>query len=72
MAERSGLSYKFIGEIERGMVNPSLETLISIANALHVEFVELFSSATFMVLAKTDITKIQNALTDLIDVFEAK
>jgi len=36
------LSYKFIGEIERGQQNPSFETLVKISVALKVELPELF------------------------------
>jgi transcriptional regulator with XRE-family HTH domain len=38
----SGISYKFIGEIERGLQNPSFETLVKIAAALRVALPELF------------------------------
>ncbi|TAN45349.1 MAG: helix-turn-helix domain-containing protein [Nitrospirae bacterium] len=44
--EKSGISYKFIGEIERGEVNPSLDSLASIASALNVEIRELFPDET--------------------------
>lgn len=40
--EKSGVSYKFIGEIERGEVNPSLDSLASIAAALNVGIKSLF------------------------------
>lgn len=36
------LSYKFIGEIERGQQNPSFDTLLKISVALNVELPELF------------------------------
>ena len=36
MAERAGISYKYIGEIERGQVNLSVEKLLGLAQALHV------------------------------------
>lgn len=36
LAERSGLSYKFIGEVERGLGNPTLTTMASLAEALGV------------------------------------
>ena len=39
--EASGLSYKFIGEVERGTVNPSLDSLIRIATALNVSLKDL-------------------------------
>jgi transcriptional regulator with XRE-family HTH domain len=38
----SEISYKFIGEIERGLQNPSFETLVKIAAALRVALPELF------------------------------
>lgn len=38
----SGISYKFIGEIERGLQNPSFETLVKIAVALRVVLPDLF------------------------------
>lgn len=36
LAEKAGLSYKFIGEIERGAANPTLDTIEKIASALGV------------------------------------
>lgn len=36
LAERAGISYKYLGEIERGQVNLSVEILSKIANALNV------------------------------------
>jgi transcriptional regulator with XRE-family HTH domain len=44
LAERAGLSYKFVGEVERGVGNPSVETLFEIATALGVEPVAFFQS----------------------------
>lgn len=44
LAERAGLSYKFIGEIERGKANPTVDTLSRLAKALRVEIHELFLS----------------------------
>ena len=38
----SGISYKFIGEIERGLQNPSFETLVKIAAAIRVALPDLF------------------------------
>lgn len=45
LGERAGLSYKFIGEVERGAGNPTIETLASIASALGVELVDLVGTA---------------------------
>lgn len=41
LAERSGLSYKFIGEIERGRGNPTLDTIGRLADALGVAVSDL-------------------------------
>jgi transcriptional regulator with XRE-family HTH domain len=41
LAERAGLSYKFVGEIERGVGNPTILTLARLATALDVDVVEL-------------------------------
>jgi transcriptional regulator with XRE-family HTH domain len=37
LAARAGLSYKFIGEIERGTGNPTVDTLAVLADALGVD-----------------------------------
>ena len=34
LAEKSDLSYKYLGEVERGDVNVSLDSLVRIAKAL--------------------------------------
>src|SRR6266850_3114418 len=44
LAERAGLSYKFIGEIERGRGNPTLDTIVSLTEALGVALPDLFAS----------------------------
>jgi transcriptional regulator with XRE-family HTH domain len=44
VAERAGLSYKFIGEVERGSANPSVETLEKLATGLGVQVIELFGA----------------------------
>lgn len=41
LAEASGLSYKFVGELERGQGNPTLETLARLAAALDVTMADL-------------------------------
>lgn len=45
LAERAGLSYKFIGEIERGRGNPTVDTLFRLSQALDLDVVDLFGSA---------------------------
>lgn len=42
VAERAGVSYKFLGEVERGTANPSLLTIDSICRALGVEIDDLW------------------------------
>lgn len=44
LGERAGLSYKFIGEVERGLGNPSIESVAAIANALGADVADLFGS----------------------------
>ena len=38
LGEQAGISYKFIGEVERGAVNPSLDSLTCIARAEGILF----------------------------------
>lgn len=45
LAERAGLSHKFIGELERGRGNPTLTTLTSLGEALGVDLVDLLGIA---------------------------
>ena len=42
LGERAMVSYKFIGEIERGVANPSIDILSRIADALEVSLRDLF------------------------------
>ena len=43
LAERAGLSYKFVGEVERGRGNPTLTTLAALSDALGVRLVDLLA-----------------------------
>lgn len=70
LGENAALSYKFIGEIERGTVNPSLDTLLGISNALNVEIAKLFSGDQMIVLKEEDISSIQSALDVLNNVLD--
>lgn len=45
LAEQACVSRVFISSIERGEKSPSLETLVCIANALHVSVDDLLSSS---------------------------
>jgi transcriptional regulator with XRE-family HTH domain len=42
LGARSGISYKFIGEIERGLANPTVTTLAALAAAFGVDVAALF------------------------------
>ncbi len=42
LAERAGLSYKFVGEIERGQANPTIDTMYQLSRALRIDIHELF------------------------------
>jgi len=42
LAEKIGISSKYLSSIERGKENPTLDTLIQLANALKVELFEIF------------------------------
>ena len=42
LGERATLSYKFVGEIERGLGNPSIESLERLSRALAVDVTDLF------------------------------
>ena len=41
LAEKADLSYKYVGEVERGCVNISLDSLVRIAKALKVKVSDL-------------------------------
>lgn len=44
LGAKADVNYKFIGEIERGRQNPSLNVLYKIATAMQVDLPELFRS----------------------------
>jgi transcriptional regulator with XRE-family HTH domain len=41
LAEKSALSYKYLGEVERGVVNISLDAMVRIAKALKIQVHDL-------------------------------
>jgi len=45
LGARAGLTYKFIGEIERGQKSPSLDSLGAIAAGFDLDIAELFAVA---------------------------
>lgn len=42
LGEKANLNYKFIGELERGKVNVSLDSLVKISHALEIYIGDLF------------------------------
>ena len=45
LGERAALSHKFIGEVERGVSNPSIASIAAIARALDTDIADLFGGA---------------------------
>lgn len=43
LAEKVGISSKYISSIERGKENPTLDTLIGLSKSLNVDILELFN-----------------------------
>ena len=81
-SESAELSYKYIGELERGEVNISLDSIVKIADALGVKAGDLFSKETVLVqkvyvkeksllsnLSSGDISSIKAALKLLNKIF---
>ncbi|MBR0689867.1 helix-turn-helix transcriptional regulator [Bradyrhizobium manausense] len=42
LAERSETNQRFVSQLERGVANPTLDTILRIARALRVDVAELF------------------------------
>lgn len=66
LAERMGLSVNYVSRIERGLENPTLETLLGLAEALKVELGDLFTFEQ----EEPDPKRLRQLLTRLLD--EAK
>lgn len=62
LAEKSGLSNNFIGEIERNVKKPSLESFVSIANALEISSDVLLSD---IIIAPQSVKA--SKLSDMVD-----
>lgn len=45
VAQQSGLSPQMVGYVERGMRNPTLETLLRMAEAMNVNFEDIIKQA---------------------------
>ncbi len=72
LGDKASLSYKFIGELERGNVNVSLDSLVSISKALGVQVGDLFRKSNEPVLKiqvkeKNPLSKLSSADRKVID-----
>jgi len=85
LGEKSALNYKFIGELERGQVNVSLDSIVKIAEALGVRLDSFFSQDKNLAqkifikgkdpissLSAQDLSHIKKALTLLNKTFRNK
>ena len=73
LAERSGLSYKFVGEIERGDANPTFLTLERVAKALAVPMSTLVADAqqhqpVEYEISRHELLRVREALDSIADV----
>ena len=66
LAEKAGLSYKFIGETERGKANPSIESFYKIAEGMEVSVATLFGEENdeeiFYKLSREELEVVKDAL----------
>lgn len=65
LARTAGLSYKFVGEIERGIGNPTLKTIASLATALECDLADLLApdaSASVPAVAPGDAARLEHAV----------
>jgi transcriptional regulator with XRE-family HTH domain len=46
LAERAGITYKYLGLIERGKTNPSIDTMLGIAGGLNTSMDKVFQTDT--------------------------
>lgn len=72
LGAKAGISYKFLGEIERGEVNPSLHSILSIADALNINAKNLLpddSSQISATFTPDEVKQIRKALNILDSVF---
>ena len=66
LAERAGLSYKFVGEVERGQGNPTLTTMAALAEALGVGLIDLLGiEGERPKLSSRQATQVREALASL-------
>jgi transcriptional regulator with XRE-family HTH domain len=67
LGEEADINYKFLGEIERGLQNPSFNVLVKIASALGVDLPELFRFEQEIIDRKEIERRIKQAIKTLPD-----
>jgi len=74
LGKRAGLSYKFVGEIERGTGNPTLTTMGSLAAALGCDLADLVAihDQRARVLPLADTARVEDAVRVLQSVFPGR
>lgn len=74
LAERAGLSYKFISEIERGMANPTLMTMAILAEALDCDVRALLGpqAEPSRTLTAAQAARIEDAIRVLHSIFPSR
>ncbi|SBW04119.1 Uncharacterized HTH-type transcriptional regulator in smaI restriction system 5'region (modular protein) [uncultured delta proteobacterium] len=68
LSKRTGLSIARISEIERAVANPTLETLMVLADALNVSLVDLLDYEGSL----TSAAKVKEKITDGLERFDEK
>ena len=76
LGERAGLSYKFVGEVERGVANPTLDTLDRLAAALGVGLVDLirkpYESRSVSLADYQAVQEVRESMDDLVKRFKPR
>lgn len=67
LGEKAGISYKFIGEIERGKQNPSFSILAKISEALNIDLKELFRFSHEILSRKELENEVKRIIKDMTD-----
>lgn len=71
LAEKLDLNAKYVGFIEQGRANPTLEVLITLAKTLKVEVVELFNYS-WLKMTEAELRRRIRALSDEADLMRLR
>ena len=64
LADKAGLARSYIGQIESGLKNASLETIVSIANILEVSIEEILKDSVEFISSASKPTEVEHILLD--------